>query len=259
MIEKKTHKTSGSGSAMQHWSMFGARGALLNQEGDSGGGGGSTAASSSTTPPPAASTSSPGTAPAEGKAFTQEQVNEIVQQRLAEDRARRSNGQQQQAAQKPGSQATPPAGMMPIDEVERIIERNTAFERVTATANLTDAQRGRMLAALKQERPEDVATWSRQYLEDMGLGRQPATTTQTQTPNGNAATPMSPPTAAPPSAAGNKVNPVTSGGLVDFWRMSPAELDQLGGQGLRQEYEKHLAVGKRLSGAPPVPQAMRRK
>jgi hypothetical protein len=263
MIEKTTHKTSGSGSAMQRWSMFGARGPLLNEEGAGGGGAaGNTAATTTNTTTTQASagntTSQPGTAPAEGsRTFTQEQVNDIVKQRLADERARRGNEGQQQTQQKPTGQANPPPpGMMSVDEVERIIERNTAFERVTAQANLTEGQRARMMQALKHERPEDVATWSRSYLEDLGLGRQ---STTNPIPNGTTAAPTQPPTAAPPSAAGNRVNPITSGGLVDFWRMQAHELEQLGGQGLRQEYEKHLAVGKRLQGAPPVPKAVQRK
>jgi hypothetical protein len=260
MIEKTTHKTSGSGSAMQRWSMFGARGPLLNEEGSGGGGAGNTSAATTTntttTAPAGNTTSQPATAPAEGsRTFTQEQVNDIVKQRLADERARRGNEGQQ--TQKPNGQVTPPPpGMMSVDEVERIIERNTAFERVTAQASLTEGQRARMMQALKHERPEDVAAWSRSYLEDLGLGRPSTTTT---TPNGTTAAPTQPPTAAPPSAAGNRVNPITSGGLVDFWRMQPHELDQLGGQGLRQEFEKHLQVGKRAQGAPPVPKAVQRK
>jgi hypothetical protein len=73
------------------------------------------------------------------------------------------------------------------------------------------------------------------------------------------AQPQYPPTAAPPSAAGNRVNAVTSGGLVDFWHMDHHQLDELGGDGIRQAFEKHIEVGRRRSGAPQVPAVVRKK
>jgi hypothetical protein len=66
-------------------------------------------------------------------------------------------------------------------------------------------------------------------------------------------------TAAPASSAGSRVDPITSGAIVDIWKLSPAQLDQLGPSGVRREYERHLAEGARRSGAPRVPQHPRAK
>jgi hypothetical protein len=62
-----------------------------------------------------------------------------------------------------------------------------------------------------------------------------------------------PPTAAPPSNAGNKVDRLTRGGLIDLWNLTPAELDQLGPSGIRREYEKHISEHAKSSPRVPMP------
>lgn len=56
------------------------------------------------------------------------------------------------------------AGTMSVDHVERILERNTAFERAIGKANLSDAAIAMMLAALRRDKPENITAWCRVYL-----------------------------------------------------------------------------------------------
>lgn len=112
--------------------------------------------------------------------------------------------------------------------------------------------------------PQDAVGWVNTFFASVGRSapsqpQAPVTTGTQQPTNGATAEPAKPPTAAPPSAAGTPVTPMTSGGLVDIWKLTPQQLDQLGPSGVRREFEKHLSEGARLSGAPPVPRAAQKK
>ncbi len=81
----------------------------------------------------------------------------------------------------------------------------------------------------------------------------PAAAPQAAAPSSEPAAPRPPAAAA---AAPNGPNPhtlPTNMGLVDIWNMTPHQIDQLGPQGIRREFEKHKEVGNRLAGAPTKP------
>lgn len=247
------------GAAFGRSMMFGSRGPLLSPEGDGNSAAptGETTSTSTTT----TTTGTPGTAPAGAsgeKLLTQAQVNALVAQARREGRESAAQPLTQTTTQPKAT--TPTAGeaqpMMTAEAVQQLMQRERAFTRVTATAGLNDKQLARMEAAFNADKPADVAAWSTTYLEDMGFAK-PSTTT-IQNPNGITppAVPGLPPAAAPtvPSA----VNPMTSGGLTDIFNLSGDQIEQLGPQGMRAEFEKIITAGRRNSGAPPRP-VMQRK
>jgi len=228
-------KSSG-GSAMRTMRM-----APVGETDGSGG-----AASSS--PPASAAPVVPVTAP-EGKpeGFSQEQVNAIVQQRLAEDRNRR-----------PKAPDSPPAKASKPDleaQVERLTLRN-AFDKRAAKFDLTDSASDRLFRLYETEKPEDPTAWFTETASQFGL-KGPNMTAPPSSTTGDPATAVTPPASAPNAPV--KVDPMTSGGLVDIFNLSAAQLQQLGPRGLRTHFEKALEVGNQLSGAPPRPQASIRK
>jgi len=67
-----------------------------------------------------------------------------------------------------------------------------------------------------------------------------------------ASAPTATPVAAAPAAPVRHDLP-TNAGIVDIWNLKPEQLDQLGPAGVRAEFEKHLQLGHKQMGAPPVP------
>ena len=203
---------------------------------------------SSTTP-----TDQPGTAPAAAAApapaFTQDDVNRIVARRLEEDRARR-------VAPKAPEQ-TDKRTAITADDVTALLASQRAFDRVTASANLTDRQLERMEAARKAENPPDVAAWARGYLADMGLGK------SNLNPSPNAQTaPVAehkPSAVAPSSSQPSAVTPVTTGGLVDIYNLTPEQFASMSPAQLREHHERALASANAKSGAPRLPMAVQKR
>lgn len=204
---------------------------------------------SSTTP-----TDQPGTAPAAAAApapaFTQDDVNRIVARRLEEDRARRT------APKAP--EQTDKRTAITADDVTALLASQRAFDRVTASANLTDRQLERMEAARKAESPQDVAAWARGYLEDMGLGK------SNVNPNNNtsqtAPVPEHKPSAvAPSSSQPSAVTPVTTGGLVDIYNLTPEQFASMTPAQMREHHERIIASAQSRSGAPRLPTAVQKR
>lgn len=67
-----------------------------------------------------------------------------------------------------GAGTSPAPGLTSAD-VDKLVNRATAFERIATETKLTDSQRKRMDAAMRAENPDDVAGWSKSYLEDLGI------------------------------------------------------------------------------------------
>lgn len=198
-----------------------------------------------------------------GASFTQEDVNRIVTARLNEDRARRSKETPVAPAAKPAttvpSSSSPPK-IVTQEDLQMLLQRERVFTRAIATAGLTESQSARMERAMNADNPPDVAEWSRNYLEDMGLMKQATTTTPpaavaATTPAAVATEAAKPPTA--PSAPA-KVDALTSAGLVDIWNLTDAQLAALGPSGVRAEFEKILKIGQQQAGAPPRQKAPQR-
>ena len=138
---------------------------------------------------------------------------------------------------------TAPAPGVSADDVTKLIHRATAFERVATETKLTDAQRKRMDAAMRAENPDDVAAWSKAYLEDMGIAKANPSTTTTN-PNGGA-----PAGAAAPRgpSMSDRGAPGRDGSIAhdgQVWKMTPAEVQALikekGFQGAAHELRARL-------------------
>lgn len=190
-------------------------------------------------------------------AFTQEQVNAIVQQRLAEDRARRTK--EPVVAPKPEPKVESKTSK--TDEVsamqsklEELTLRMT-FDKRAAKLDLTDSAGDRLFKLYKDERPADTAAWLDEVAKEFRLTPQ---VTVTPTATTVATHVETKPVAAAPNAAA-KVETITTDGLPSILRMTDAQLTQLGPQGVRAEFEKSMQIDRQNSGAPPRPKIAQRK
>jgi hypothetical protein len=110
------------------------------------------------------------------------------------------------AAPTPPSSGTSPAPPV-TEEVQRIVDRQRAFDRATGGVQMSEGARKRMESAFAAEKPEDVAGWAKAYLGDFGLvgaeGSSPSsqqqTTTQTMERRGAGVTNVPAPAGVAPS------------------------------------------------------------
>ncbi len=201
-----------------------------------------------TTQPATVTTVETTTAPAQEapRTFTQEQLNTIVGQRIAEDRVRRPAKQEPAKAEKPAAESDLRA------ELEEMKLRN-AFDKRVAKLDLKPEADEDLFTLYKAQRPQDPDAWVKSKIESLGL--KAATM---PTPN-STTTPAATTGAAASTTQPAKVDPVTSGGIPDLWNMTSEQLTLLGPQGIREIHERALAVGTRMTGAPPLPKVMQRK
>jgi hypothetical protein len=203
-----------------------------------------------TTAQPNVTIDQPGPPPAEGKSnagtITKEDVNRIVRERLEEDRARRPAAA---PAAKPAQETSAKAADVDVRAELQEMKQRLAFEKRTRTLELDD-KKSEALFKVYQANPDGFE----EAVTVFGL----KTPQQIATPNGSTVDPAKAGAAAPTAPSG-PVNPITSGGVVDIFNLSVAQLDQIGPAGLRAEYEKIVAVGNARAGAPPVPKVLQRK
>jgi len=186
--------------------------------------------------------------------LTQEQVDEIVERRLAEDRSRRKREQPAPAPAPKGDASSSP---LTEDAVLSLMARERAFTLTTAGYQVSPQQLTRMEAAFRAEKPADAASWTQSYIADMGFQK----VNMQQQPTATAAPAATSPEAAKPAAAPAAPVPhalPTSGGLTDIWNLTPTQLDQLGPAGVRSELQKHWEHGQRINGAPQRPKPPQR-
>ncbi len=256
------HLGPGSGCAFR-------RGPLLAPEDAGGAAGGASGGEPPATPPapPAAPpTSAPGTAPGgEEKHLPQSQVNALVAQARREGRE-----QALREAQAPQPPAAPPPSAKP--ETKKTVEEQIADLRADAREDRERARFERELVRFPQvnealtnrlfrlARAEGVAaenfgTWIAEAVTQFGFQSAPAPAT----PPASSATPSAPSTttpAAPPPAAPAAPSPhslPTANGVVDLFNLTPAQLRELGPQGVRKNLEQLWAIGNQMSGAPERP------
>jgi hypothetical protein len=196
--------------------------------------------------------SEPGTPPAgEPKKFTQEDVDRIVGERLKRAEKRQ-----------PAAAATPVVDDASSDRVSKKqlqselddLRTQMAFNEAASEHAIPKAARKDMLDLYRAQKPTDDAEWFASKVASFGLKGNAVTQPNTPVPKD---------TATPPAAAADrapsKVDPLTSGGLVDIWNLSPAQIDQLGPSVLREHFEKALNVGNQRMGAPPKPRIPKRQ
>jgi hypothetical protein len=283
------NRASGSGSAHLRFAMFGARGPLFAPEGD----GTSSAATNATTtataaagdpnataatPPPAANTP---------KVFTQEEVNRIAA--TARDEGRRSVAAA--AAPKPNTSSTTSSSAtvtataaaatpVTIESVAAQLENERLrreFAEYAADHGVPRTQREDMFELYRAQRPGDPEAWFQQKRERGLFGSQQqaagntATTATSAAPNTNAANMATPgaaqqtsptdparPPAAAPSAPANAALPMQQG-MIDIFACTPAQLQQLGPQGVRDVLDKLASIGAQMQGAPQRPKVPSRQ
>jgi len=197
------------------------------------------AAGSSTTPetPPA------GTAE---RRFTSSEVESIVKERLARVKA-----------STPTPAPTPPpapAGKVTLESLQAELAETRlrgAFDKRTAKLSLPDDEVEDLFELYKGKSADVRDNW----LDAKAKKSMPAPTTPSTTTNANAGIEAKP--VAAPNTPG-RVDPITSGGLVDIWNLTPQQLTDLGPSGLRAEFEKIQAAGSRAAGAPPRPKTPQR-
>lgn len=208
----------------------------------------------------AAPATPPATVVAPAKTFTQEELNSIVQKRLDEDRrARPAAAKPTPAPAAPVKAEPPPAGGLTLEDVTRAVATARVLERAATSAGLNERQAQRMEDAMRAANPSDVPAWTKEYLDDMGLGKPPAPpAAATATPPATAATTTTVATApaAAPAAPTAHALPTTQG-VTDIFQ--PGVAAALGPDGVRAALEKLWAIGNQMQGAPqrPKPPAQR--
>lgn len=265
---------SAPGGAHHSWSMFGARGPLLNEaDGSNGGGSGGGDTGNATASGQAGTATAPAGA-TEGS-FTQAQVNQIAARAREEGRRSAEKERQQQTATTTSASSSggdEPLTMRQLKERLDESELRRGFDKRAAKFEMSDETADDLFQLYKAQKPTDATAWFGTKAQQFGFKPLGSGTTSSTNQAGTAgaaaaseagqqnqqqqATQPRPP-AAPRAPAGN--NQPTQGGLVDIWNMIPDQLNQLGPAGLREEFEKHLAVHNRRAGAPPLPKVSTRK
>jgi hypothetical protein len=193
-----------------------------------------------TTETTTATTTEPGTAPAgEPKLFTQEQVNAIVQKRVADSKAI-----------KPTVQTQPAVTLSGDDRVAQL-ERKLEFRDMADQHNIPREQRGDLFDLYEAQKPSDTAAW----FESKGrlFGRSTVTTTDPTTTTAAAPDPMRVPAVAPSSSQPSAVSPITTGGLVDIYNLTPEQFASMTPAEMRAHHEKNISAAGARSGAPRLP------
>lgn len=226
---------------------------LMNQV-DAGGAGAAPAAGQQQTTTTTTTETAAGATP---KTFTQEEVNNIVAERVARVKQQATGTSQTQqtttTAQPAATKANPDA---PVTRQEfEGMQRRSAFDKHAARLGLEPAVEEDLWTLYDAQRPTDAVAWFESKQKMLGLkGSQSVNqdpNSQTTNTNGASGNGGTQPGAAP--NAGGKVNPTTSGGLVDIFNLSMDQVIQLGPQGLRQHHEKNLEAARMRDGAPPIP------
>jgi hypothetical protein len=240
--------------------MFFRRGPLLSPEGDGGGAGGA-GGTTTTTEDKGAGSGAGGTTAADPK-FTQSDVDKIVQDRLAKDRASRS--QQTTTTTTKAPAADEGGEKLSLKELKAQMDAQEArrsFDRRVDKLGIAEDLANDLFALSQLQKPEDLGAWLEQKSKLYGSGATKGSETagtQKQI-NGTTTETTAKIAAAAPGGAPVKVDTPTAGGLVDIWNLSLEQITAMGPQGLRAAHEKNLAVGRSGSGAPPVPEVLRRK
>lgn len=248
---------------------------LASAEGDaagaSGGGGtaapaGAPAATTTTTAPATgapATSNAPATAPAASptseRMIPESEVNRIVQDRLARDRQSRGGTE---APARPAEHRPAPA-QTEAQRLDRIEAENALFRAASrAGVNLSEAQEIDLLDLYRTQRPEQPGVWFDLKVAAFNLKppalpalpAAPATTTNPAAPAAPAA-----PQGAVASTAPGPVAGAATGALLDVTRMSKAELDALGPDGVVKAMKAVLDAGRSASGRPALPSLANRR
>jgi hypothetical protein len=259
---RTTSIRTGTGAAHIGYAMFGARGPLLAPEGEGGGAAGTTTTTTTdgAAGGAAAAAGAGGTTAKTEKTFTQGELDEIVKDRLAKERASQSK---QTAAKVTTTDDGEKLTMRELKAQMDAQEARRSFDRRADKLGLSEDVADDLFSLSQIQKPEDLGAWlakkSSLYGSGATQGAQAAGAKSTTTQNGTTTETTAKIAAAAPGGAPAKVDTPTAGGLVDIWNLSLDQIVAMGPQGVRAAHEKNLAVGRQSSGAPPVPGVLRRK
>lgn len=197
----------------------------------------------------------PGTQPAEGakaRLYTEDEVNRIVTKRLA--RVKQEPRAEVKTEADPDAKVSKRELMARIEAQDARFARQEArhsFDKTAAKYGLDDEATEILFLAFEAQKPSDAKAW---FDSKVGLFGQ-KTVNPTNSPN--QAVDSRPPVAAastPPA----KVNPVTTGGVVDVFALSPEQLSTLSADDIRKHVDGMMNQTRALSGAPRLPQPNRK-
>jgi hypothetical protein len=145
--------------------------------------------------------------PAGERTFTQADLDRIVNERLARDRQSRS------------ARPAPPA--TPADALT-LLQLRDDFDDATTGLTLDGGQRKFLRGLVMDKRPSDVATFVKETIDMLGLGKTPQPSTPASSP---AATPPGSPPAPQghPVTAGPPPSPPAPRDDIPYHAMSPAQ------------------------------------
>ena len=208
---------------------------------DSGGAAGGISASATTT----SDQGEPATAPAGTgeKLLSQTQVNALIASARRE--GRESAGRETPKPAAPKGEA----GSMELRLEE--MEMRRTFDRRASKLGLDDEASDDLFDLYKAQRPSDLGAWfdgkAARFTSKGTVSQPPSILNQ---PNAEAA---KPPAAAPSTSQPAAVNPITTGGLVDIFNLTPEQFATFTPLQLREQHEKNVASARSRAGAPPPP------
>lgn len=189
------------------------------------------------------------------KVFTQEEVNRIAAQ--AREDGRRSASKATDSHEPKKSDAPTGAPAAPSgEEIQRLVMQALQaagvdpFTQAARAAGYNDAQIGLARSAYDPTKAPDLGKWLGEWPTQVGMtiNRQQATGAGAPTPT------------ASNGAAPRKVDDMRDeAGLIDVFSLSPEQVLAMGPAKIREEFEKVVDRQRQLSGAPPIPAALRRK
>jgi hypothetical protein len=209
--------------------MFGARGPLLEDEKDKAGGG---------QPPPPKDEKPKDEKPKdppkdEPKTFTEDQLEDIVQERLARDRRARGVKHQPEPPAKKSKQADN------ADDSTWVFDFTDAFDAAVDERGVkpTRGLKAKMRTAYQAERPEDPDAWVSSWLDDVGLKKSSTPPSQTQQPKEGEKPPVPP----KPNGSGPGVSDKggAGGAPVDFETKLSEDPLGITDADIKKLYEKH--------------------
>jgi hypothetical protein len=214
----------------------------------------STPPDGSQTQAPAAQSPEPQAAAPKTLTLTQEQLDGIVQDRLARDRQARAQATQSPAqAPQQNQPAADPEQMTPkqMREAFATLNAQIQFRDLADELGIARELRGDLFDLSQAQRPQDLRAWMTKKAEVYGgKAAQPVSQTPPQDP-------VKPPAAAPGAPA--KVDPVDQNGLVNIFALSEQQIAAMAPAKVREHFDKILEYARSQSGAPPVPRHSLRK